>query len=211
MTPSLSLKAAIAALAFCGFAAMAAPKAGSTPPATPSGATTQTATPPADRVSAPADRVSSPTDGASAPADSVSAPAKACATCGRLDWLPSATVIGVALLFLAGAAGTMSALKHDPKWSLAAALSEKDPSASKTQQADGSATSTSSSSRLIAFFGMIAMLAYFAGFGSFLLWAFFNGRDDEANKAFDAFKSYFLCGTALYAPYALNQLKSAFK
>lgn len=185
MTPSLSFKAAIAALAFCSFAAFAA----------------------TDAASAPASGASGVAQAASAPASAASA----CATCGRLDWLPNATVIGVALLFLVGAALAMSALKHDPKWSLAAALSEKEPSASKTQQADGSSTATSSSSRLIAFFGMIAMLAYFVGFGSYELWAFFNGREDEATKAFDAFKSYFLCGTALYAPYALNQLKSAFK
>lgn len=59
---------------------------------------------------------------------------------------------------------------------------------------------SSSSSRLIAFF-----------IGSYLPWALFNDRGAEAVKAFDAVEYYFFCGSALYAPHALNQLKSAFK
>ena len=68
-----------------------------------------------------------------------------------------------------------------------------------------------SSSRLIAFLGTIGLLAMFMGTGFYLLWAFFNGKGNEAKVAAETVGSYLLYGSSLFAPYAVNQMKAAFK
>ena len=118
-----------------------------------------------------------------------------------LQWLPCLTVAFVVLIFLVGVLMTIRSLRKDGTWSLAQALTEK---AAAAQPA-------ASSSRLIAFLGSIGMLAMTVGFGLYALWAFFNDKPSEAKDAMQAASSYLLSGSALYAPYAFNQLKSAFK
>ena len=70
---------------------------------------------------------------------------------------------------------------------------------------------TGSASRLIAFLGSLGLPAMIMGFGLYALWAFFNGKASEAKDAMQAASSYLLYGSAMYAPYAFNQIKSAFK
>ncbi len=70
--------------------------------------------------------------------------------------------------------------------------------------------SSASASRLVAFLGTIAILAMFMGFGLYALWAAFNGKGAEAGVTLKAVSSYLLYGSAMYAPYAFNQIKAAF-
>lgn len=122
-----------------------------------------------------------------------------------LGWLPAATVIFVALFFGVGVFSTVGALKRDPNWRLADTLSEK----SGTPAGSSGASSTGSTSRVIAFLGLIGMLSMFVGIGFYLLWALFNGKQDLLHQL-DTAGHYLLYGSALFAPYAFNQIKSAF-
>jgi hypothetical protein len=210
MIPPISLRAALATLALAGFVAAATAEA----PSAPSSAGTGSAPTPAVQTNGDGDLKTGMTRTTSS------------ATSGteRLDWLPGGTMLCVGLVFVLGAGGAVATLRRDPNWSIAGALSEKDPNAATAQPvpavapgepaanpANQAPVPSPSTSRLIAFFGMIAMLAFFIGFGSYLLWALFTDRGTQAKDAFDAVKSYLLYGTALYAPYALNQVSSAFK
>lgn len=149
-----------------------------------------------------------------------------------LLWVPNFSVGIVIGSFLFGVVLTLKRLKADDSWTLPQALSEKHAAATPTpalapvissdpkEKSDDPKppaipsispdTSIGSSSRLIAFLGMIAMLSMFMGIGLYLLWALFNGKGDDAKKAMDAASTYLLYGSALYAPYAFNQLKAAF-
>lgn len=62
---------------------------------------------------------------------------------------------------------------------------------------------------MIAFLGLIGMLSMFVGIGFYLLWALFNGKQDLAHQL-DIAGHYLLYGSALFAPYAFNQIKSVF-
>ncbi len=137
----------------------------------------------------------------------------------KLEFVPIITVCMVGLFFVAGVVLVIFKLLWHKDWSLGSALSEKSSAAggAATQSVAATAAGTaatapaSSASRLIAFFGMIGMLAMFMGLGLYMLWALFEGKSEEAQKAIEAMKWYFLWGSALYAPYAFNQLKGAFK
>ncbi|MCK4125514.1 hypothetical protein HFK83_24500 [Ralstonia pseudosolanacearum] len=122
-----------------------------------------------------------------------------------LGWLPAATVIFVALFFVLGVFSTVRALKRDQNWGLADTLSEK----SGTPTATTATPPTGSTSRVIAFLGLIGMLSMFVGIGFYLLWALFNGKQDLAHQL-DIAGHYLLYGSALFAPYAFNQIKSVF-
>lgn len=104
-------------------------------------------------------------------------------------------------------------------WSVAHALSEDaTPAAVATPAAGGNAAAAAasppqlvpSSSRLIAFIGMLVMVAMFLGLGLYILYAaFFDQNGLTAVK--DVGTSYFLPGSALFAPYAFNKVTEAFK
>ncbi|BCM10060.1 hypothetical protein MAFF241647_44170 (plasmid) [Ralstonia solanacearum] len=91
------------------------------------------------------------------------------------------------------------------EWGLADTLSEK----SGTPTATTATPPTGSTSRVIAFLGLIGMLSMFVGIGFYLLWALFNGKQDLAHQL-DIAGHYLLYGSALFAPYAFNQIKSVF-
>ncbi len=122
-----------------------------------------------------------------------------------LGWLPAATVIFVALFFGVGVFSTVGALKRDQNWRLADTLSEK----SGTPTTAPAASPTGSTSRVIAFLGLIGMLSMFVGIGFYLLWALFNGKQDLLHQL-DTAGHYLLYGSALFTPYAFNQIRSAF-
>jgi hypothetical protein len=65
-----------------------------------------------------------------------------------------------------------------------------------------------SSSRLIAFVGMIAILFLFLGFGAFMLWGFAKTGTMPSGAA-DITK-YLLGGMTLFAPYVVNKFSSVF-
>ena len=67
-----------------------------------------------------------------------------------------------------------------------------------------------SSSRTAAFLGSLVLVAALWAFANYSVWAAF--WDPSAlGKSLDAFKSFFLAGAALFAPYAFNQLGTAFR
>ena len=193
-------------------------------PATPSAA--------ASSASGPATAVSSAASSAavgscracgSAKAASPASAASACAP--GLCAVPLATIVFVAAFFIGGVLMSVRALKQKQHW-LIDALSEKNPSkpagtgtktaTDGTAGADGGSTSattqptTGSTSRLIAFLGGLGMLALYMGLGVYALWALFNGCTSEVKDAMAAVSHYLLYGTAMYAPYAVNQAKAAF-
>jgi hypothetical protein len=129
------------------------------------------------------------------------------------------TVIFVAFLGLAIALGAVARRlgATATHWSLADALSEEAdltvPDAAgfpytvngvvikKTELA-------ASSSRLIAFMRMLAILFLFLGFGAFILWGFAKTGAMPASAG-DITK-YLLGGMTLFAPYIVNKFSSVF-
>jgi hypothetical protein len=101
--------------------------------------------------------------------------------------------------------GMLSSLKG--QWSLAGALSEKktvtvNAQSTTTQEAGGSA------SRLIATLGTLVLAAIMLGVGYAMIWSLFTRGQIPA---LEGIGPYLLGGAALFAPYAFNQLKEAFK
>jgi len=115
-------------------------------------------------------------------------------------------VIGI-LFFAMIAIGVALArlLRRAPQWSLADALSEE------ADLADGGVARTvlaASTSRLIAFLGMIAILGLFLGFGAFVLWGV--AETGHVPEDSDEFSKYLFGGATLFAPYIVNKFASAF-
>ena len=176
-----------------------------------------------------------PSTGASAAAQAASAAASnAQGIAASLSWVPSFTVMAVMVFFVAAVLLSLSSLKKDAGWKLGEALSEETdapipPAAPPNVPVPvpvpvvvpvvvpnppppvGTQRLAGSTSRLIAFLGMLGMLSIFMGLGLYLLWAFFNGKLADAENAVKAAGPYLLYGSALYAPYAFNQIKEAFK
>lgn len=66
----------------------------------------------------------------------------------------------------------------------------------------------SSSSRIISFFGSLIMTIVFMAIGLYVIWGLFTCQD---LKNLESTGSYFLAGSAIFAPYAFNKLSSIFK
>jgi hypothetical protein len=96
-------------------------------------------------------------------------------------------------------------------WSLGTALSE--PTQTTALDAAGAPVTTTtlvaSSSRLIAYYGSLAILALYLGFGVFVLLSFARGTG--APKDTEQVMEFLLGGLSLFAPYAANKLTGAFK
>lgn len=102
---------------------------------------------------------------------------------------------GVALAVLLTFA-IVARVLSDGGWTLKDALSE--PTAAALTSGGGS------SSRLIAFMGMVVILALFLGVGLVSLWLFGTGQPINL----DPFQNYFLAGAGLFVPYVFNQLRN---
>lgn len=63
-----------------------------------------------------------------------------------------------------------------------------------------------STSRLIAFYGLIVLILLFLGFGVFALYFFATG---QAMNGVDDVIKFLLAGLSLFAPYAVNQTRAA--
>lgn len=66
-----------------------------------------------------------------------------------------------------------------------------------------------SSSRVIAFMGMIAILFMFIGFGLVALWGF--AQTGKPAQDLDRVVSYLAAGATLFAPYVVNKFASLFE
>jgi len=115
-------------------------------------------------------------------------------------------VIGsIILALVAAGVGVARRLHNAPQWSLADALSEE------ADLADAGAARTiltASTSRLIAFLGMIAILGLFLGYGVFVLWGV--AETGHAPESSGEFSKYLLGGVTLFAPYVVNKFAAAF-
>jgi hypothetical protein len=129
------------------------------------------------------------------------------------------TVIIVLFLALAIALGAVARRlgAEGNKWSLADALSEEaDLTVADAQGLPYTVNGVvikktvmaASSSRLIAFVGMIAILFLFLGFGAFILWGFAKSGTMPASAG--EITKYLLGGMTLFAPYIVNKFSSVF-
>jgi len=140
-------------------------------------------------------------------------------------------VIVAVSAFILFAFATLRTSLAGSKWNLADALSEaeaqQNPSAGTGGASPSAAAGTSggggsaagnqgapvmsaSSSRLIAFVGMIIISALYLGVGYYTLWALFFGQAQEIENVKQT-GTLFLTGSALFAPYAFNKLADVFK
>jgi hypothetical protein len=138
----------------------------------------------------------------------------------RAEWTPPATgfiytVIAIVLVATIIALVTFAQrLSSSTNWSLADALSEEtDLTVSDANNmpytVNGVVTELrASSSRVIAFVGMIAILLMFVGFGAFILWGF--AITGELPPGASSVVQYLLGGMTLFAPYIVNKFASMF-
>ena len=69
---------------------------------------------------------------------------------------------------------------------------------------------TSSYSRITGMFGLIIMAAFLWALGNSLIYSMFIAADN-VSKIMSGIGTFFLSGSALFAPYAFNQIKDALK
>lgn len=177
--------------------------------------------------------------------DVIAAPAPAAVQIPSAPALPAPHTLPVAVstillvdgIFLFCLLMVAATLRRDPSWSLAQALAEStgapEPKPGGTpalgarglqgvQVPAGAATTATepkieySASRLIAFIGMLAVVAAFVGMANCFLWYGFMSNSTKAESdaitAMTGSMFKFLAGgAALFVPYMANQLRSAFE
>ena len=122
--------------------------------------------------------------------------------------IPQMFILGAILVVYGSVIGAFllvrSSLHASGTWHLGDALAEE---AEVTNDAGVTISKMMpSTSRLIAFFGMIMLLFLYLGFGAFALYFFASGKPiPDVN---DVCK-FLLGGMALFAPYAVNQVRAA--
>jgi hypothetical protein len=115
------------------------------------------------------------------------------------------STVAMSAFFVAAIGATMLLLKRSPTWSIGDALSEE-ADAQDARTPGQKPVLVASSSRTIALFGMIVLMGAVVGLSYFALWALFYGQSlDELTKLGPLFYG----ATALFAPYAVNQIRSA--
>jgi hypothetical protein len=103
-----------------------------------------------------------------------------------------------------------TSLSKDNAWSMGKALSENTIEEQADQQNPGKTVMAPmpSSSRLIAFLGMIVLLATFLAFGTTMIWAL--GRTGKVPDMENA-QGFLLAGMSMFAPYLISQSREAVK
>ncbi|MGH7023435.1 MAG: hypothetical protein ACREEB_07575 [Caulobacteraceae bacterium] len=127
-------------------------------------------------------------------------------------------VIGLLVVLGFVAIGKINgALAKDVNWSLANALSEdvNMPAMDSNKNpimVNGAAvlvpTLVASTSRLIALYGLFAILLLYLGFGGFILYDLGTGQNLPANLG--QVQGFLLSGLTLFAPYLVNQFAGVF-
>jgi hypothetical protein len=125
---------------------------------------------------------------------------------------PNAFFVGSILLILLiillfAAVNIRNALVNASNWSLSDALSES--SEVTNSNGDNILEMRASSSRLVAFMGMIAIMVLFIGFGTFALYRF--AVYGELGESIDKVVSFLTAGISLFAPYAVNKFSKLFE
>lgn len=131
---------------------------------------------------------------------------KDCKTCAD-TWVQVMVFVPVIGFLLLSLSAVKSSLKSSD-WTLAHALSEE--SEQITSTTDGKTTQTvmvGSASRLIAFMGMLVIMAFFIGVGLWLLWRLL--ASGSVPPDLDKLLNFFYGGLVLFAPYLANQIKGA--
>src|SRR5262245_49330014 len=184
-------------------------------PAAPPAATGATGTTGATTVQAPA-VVPPAAPPATAPAPTpvqpgapgAAAPCPACADSVEAYWVAFYIItglLGIALL------GILISLKNSESWSLAEAISEKSTEVIKRNakaKDNQESEMVGSASRLIATLGTLVLASIMLGVGYAMIWSLFVRG---TIPALEGIGPYLMGGAALFAPYAFNQLKEAFK
>ncbi|MFI4999690.1 MAG: hypothetical protein ACHQK9_07400 [Reyranellales bacterium] len=118
------------------------------------------------------------------------------------DWL----LAGIYLVVAISIGGVVKVLwSNKTGWSLANALSEE---VDFTLPSGGKETRlVASTSRLIALFGLIVLLAMYLAVGAVVIVKFAAGQ--EVPNLTDVYH-FFLAGAGLFVPYTINQVRSAF-
>lgn len=128
----------------------------------------------------------------------------------KTEWKAFAVVYGITIaLFVFFTFIVLRALKKAPKWSLGEALSEQaHDTDDKPLIVDKEPKLISSSSRLIGLIGLSAILSINLGIAAMIFWEYFIYKDiPDLSKI-----GWYLFGqAAIFAPYIVNQARSAFK
>ena len=104
---------------------------------------------------------------------------------GLLWWI---IAIVMTIFYIVAIRGTVGTLRRSNHWSLAEALQDTDQKPS--------------SSRMIAFLGLLILMVLYMGIGYVAIWRLLN------NEALPNVNTFLLTGLSLFAPYAFNQLKA---
>ena len=105
----------------------------------------------------------------------------------RILLMWSVISLGMTIFLIYAIHQTVTTLRHSNDWSLALALKEND--------------GKPSSSRLIAFLGLLILMVLYMEIGYVVLWRLLN------NEGVPDVHAFLLTGLSLFAPYAFNQLK----
>ena len=128
----------------------------------------------------------------------------------KTEWKAFAVVYGITIaLFVLVTLIVLSALKKAPKWRLGEALSEQAHGTDdKPLIVNDEPKLISSSSRLIGLIGLSAILAINLGVAAMIFWGYFICKEipDLSNIGW-----YLFGQAAIFAPYIVNQARSAFK
>ena len=115
------------------------------------------------------------------------------------------STIAMSTFFVASTGATLLLLKRSPSWSIGDALSEE-ANSQATLAPGQKPILLSSASRTIAMFGLLVLMGTVVGLSYFVLWALFYGQSlAELTKLGPLFYG----AAALFAPYAVNQIRSA--
>src|SRR5262245_2186198 len=193
-------------------------------PAAPPAATGATGTTGATTVQAPAvvpPVVPPVTPPAATPvqpgAPGAAAPCPACSESVNAYWVAFGVITGLLGLAILG---ILVSLKNSGDWSLADALAEKSSDRKKmvAQPVAGEPLEKAmlvaepamvgSASRLFAMLGTLVLTVVMLGIGYAMIWSLFTRG---TIPALEGIGPYLMGGAALFAPYAFNQLKEAFK
>lgn len=121
-------------------------------------------------------------------------------------WVMPFTIIFVLGFLLIAFAGVRRSLTEG-QWKLSEALSEDIELPPQKAGDPPTKLMVGSSSRLIAFMGMLVIMALVMGAGIWLLWMLFTTR--AVPTGLDNLLNYFVGTATLFVPYLANQLRAA--